>query len=159
DTFPDIVYGQAIVHPVDSGTWMTRVLDMAWAAQADPTYGEAEKLQILAWSYGFLTHAAGDVWAHTLINELTEGVFPSFFHLPKADRLPANPVRHFLVEGYIGDATPGLDNDPERSLLPDGDISNESTPPIRYDAPNRFIYETFVKPFPGDPTVSPEHPN
>src|SRR5262249_36732836 len=35
DTFPDFVYGNAVVHPVDSGTWAIRVLDMAWAAQKD----------------------------------------------------------------------------------------------------------------------------
>ena len=47
---------------------------MAWAAQ-DPSspFDAVERLQILAFSYGYATHAAGDFWAHTLVNEFTEG--------------------------------------------------------------------------------------
>src|SRR5262249_37934012 len=66
----------------------------------------------------------GRYWAHTLVNDLTEGVWPSFFKLPTDKRLFANAARHLLIEGYIGDATPRIDNDPDRTLLPDGDISN-----------------------------------
>jgi autotransporter-associated beta strand protein len=154
DAFPDLVYGQGVVHPIDTGTWLTRVLDMAWAAQSSDAYLAEEKLQILAWSYGFVTHAAGDYWAHTLVNEFTEGIFPSFTTLPTNARNFANAARHFLMENYIGDATPGQDNDSERSLLPDGDISSDSSPAQPYDAPHRFVYEALIKPFDGQPSSS-----
>ena len=89
DAFPDVVMGQFAIHPVDHATWLIRVLDMAWAAQEDPWFSGEEKSQILAWSYGLLTHSAGDHWAHTLVNEFAEGVAPGFFaageSVPTAD--------------------------------------------------------------------------
>jgi outer membrane protein OmpA-like peptidoglycan-associated protein len=156
DGFPDLVMGQQIIHANSNATWLTRVLDMAWAAQDDSSFTDTEKSQILAWSYGFLTHAAGDHWAHTLVNEFAEGAFPSVSEiigsLTEDQRELANGLRHFLVEGYIGDATPGFDSNPAREELPDGDFSDDSTPEIPFDAPTRFIYETLIRPFAFDPT-------
>src|SRR5215211_4240220 len=67
DGFPDITMGQSVIHPVDTGRWLKYILDRAWAAQDDPSYSPDEKNQILAFSYGFLTHAAGDLWQHTMV--------------------------------------------------------------------------------------------
>ncbi|NOS71845.1 MAG: LEPR-XLL domain-containing protein, partial [Verrucomicrobia bacterium] len=159
DGFPDLVMGQGVIHPTDTGTWLTRVLDMAWAAQSDSSFTAVEKSQILAWSYGFLTHAAGDLWAHTLVNEFSEGVFPDvtdiLASLNSDQRDFANFVRHFLVEAYMGDATTGFDGNGDalaRTPAPGGDLSDDSTPGIQLDAPTRFIYETLIRPFPEDPT-------
>lgn len=153
DGFPDIAFGQGILHPLDSGIWMARVLDMAWAAQSSATYSDAEKQQILAWAYGYLTHGAGDVWAHTLMNDFAEGVFPSIASLPTNARNFGNAVRHVLIEGYIGDATPGIDGNPDRTLLSDGDISSTSSVGEFIDAPAQFVFETFIKHFTGEPTT------
>ena len=76
DGFPDLTMGQAEIHPVRTGAWLKYILDRAWAAQSDPSYNADERGQILAFAYGFLTHAAGDVWAHTIVNEFARGVFP-----------------------------------------------------------------------------------
>ncbi|HEY5617025.1 MAG TPA: hypothetical protein VIK60_03730, partial [Vicinamibacterales bacterium] len=156
DGFPDLVMGLGVIHATDTATWLTRILDMAWAAQTDSSFTTAEKSQILAWSYGFLTHAAGDHWAHTLVNEFAEGVFPAVGEVVSSisteQRELANALRHNLVEGYIGDATLGFDNNPDRTVLPDGDVSDDSTPGIPFDAPIRFIYETLIRPFPFDPS-------
>ncbi|MGD8939652.1 MAG: LEPR-XLL domain-containing protein, partial [Gammaproteobacteria bacterium] len=153
DSFPDITFGQAVMHPVDTGTWLTRALDMAWAAQSDAAFSAEERLQILSWTYGFLTHSAADVWSHTLVNEFTEGVFPDFADLFSDDAKLANAVRHYLVEAYIGDATPGSDNNSDRSLLPDGDVSDDASIGMVLNAPHRFIYETFIKSWDGDPSA------
>ena len=156
DGFPDFVMGQGIIHAGDNATWLTRVLDMAWAAQSDPWFSAAEKSEILAWSYGFLTHSAGDHWAHTLVNDFAEGIFPAVGEivdsLTSDQRELANALRHFLTEAYLGDATPGFDGNPERTVLPDGDVSDDSTPGIPFDAPTRFIYESLIRPFAQDPT-------
>ncbi|MCW5625291.1 MAG: LEPR-XLL domain-containing protein, partial [Burkholderiales bacterium] len=157
DGFPDFVMGQSVIHPMDTGTWATRVLDMAWKAQTDPSFTTEERKQILAWSYGFLTHAAGDHWAHTLVNEFAEGVFPDFLDIVTDTaagdtRALSNALRHFLVEGFIGDATPGFDNNPDRGPAPGGDVSDDSTPGIPYGVPTRFVYETLIRPFAGDPS-------
>ncbi|MBL8533161.1 MAG: hypothetical protein JNL33_04830, partial [Betaproteobacteria bacterium] len=157
DGFPDFLMGQSVIHPSDTGTWATRVLDMAWKAQTDASYSVEERKQILSWSYGFLTHAAGDHFAHTLVNEFAEGIFPDFADIvgDAADgdtRALANALRHFLVEGYVGDATTGFDNNPDRDTAPGGDVSNDSTPGIPYGAPTRFIFETLIRPFAEDPS-------
>src|SRR6266545_4477785 len=154
DGFPDLAMGQGVIHPTDTGTWLTRILDMAWQAQSDDSFSEVEKSQILAWSYGFLTHAAGDQWSHTLVNEFSEGVFPAFADILTDQRDLANAVRHILVEAYVGNATHGFDgNRDDRTRLPDGDVSDDSTPAVPLDAPIRFIYETLIRPFPFDPSA------
>src|SRR4051812_9740890 len=112
DGFPDLTMGQSIIHPVDTGKWLKYILSKAWAAQSDPSYSAAEKSQILAFSYGFLTHAAGDMWAHTLVNELSGEVFPAVGDVLTDPAAASIAIRHIIVEGYIGDATPGFDGNP-----------------------------------------------
>ena len=157
DGFPDITYGQRTIHPVDTGTLLARIFDMAWAAQTSPEYTEAERLQILAFAYGYATHATGDFFAHSLVNEFSEGVFPAVFDIvggvPDGARELANGLRHLMMEDYFNQATPRFDANGERSLLPNGDISDDETPGIVFDAPMRFIYETLLKPFPDDPSA------
>ena len=151
--------GQSVIHPEDTGRWLTYLLDRAWAAQAPGAgpagaapYSEAEKLQILAFTYGFLTHAAGDSWSHTLVNELSEGIFPGVGEILSDADMAAIALRHLLVEGYIGAATPGYDNDPNEAFLLDGDVSDDSTAGIPFDAPERFVYDTLVRRGNGSPT-------
>jgi hypothetical protein len=153
DGFPDLVFGQSIIHPIDTGVWLQRLFDMAWAAQKDPSFTADERPQILAFTYGYATHAAGDLFAHTLVNEFSEGIFPSVPDIAQDDRDLANAVRHLMVEGYIGDATPGFDNVSDHTLLPDGDISDDSSQGITFNAPMHFIYKALIKPFPGEPVA------
>ena len=157
DGFPDITYGQRTIHPVDTGTFLARIFDMAWAAQTSPEYTEAERLQILAFAYGYATHATGDFFAHSMVNEFSEGIFPAVFDIvggvPDGARELANGLRHLMMEDYFNQATPRFDANSERDLLPNGDISDDETPGIVFDAPTRFIYETLLKPFPDDPSA------
>lgn len=86
DGFPDLTYGQSVIHPgpvePDEGKaaltadWLRHVLKRAWDAQSDDDYDEQERKKILAFAYGFLTHAAGDLWGHTFINDFAAGIFP-----------------------------------------------------------------------------------
>lgn len=151
DGFPDLTYGQAVIHPVKTGEWLRHIYIRAWLAQGDASYSAVEKSQILAFAYGFLTHAAGDMWGHTLINDFadpdhTEGVFPAFGDILTSVPKAAIAVRHVIAEGYVGDATPGFDNNPERGAAPQGDVSDDATPSYPYRSPNRFLYETLVNP-------------
>src|SRR5688572_8508582 len=77
DGFPDLVFGQSIIHSEETGKWVEHVLAKAWQAQSDGSYSATQKQQILAFAYGYATHAAGDMWAHTLINDHALGVFPA----------------------------------------------------------------------------------
>jgi hypothetical protein len=172
DGYPDLVMGQSVIHPENTGKWLRHVLDKAWAAQTDPRYSESEKLEILAFSYGFLTHAAGDMWAHTLVNDFAQGVFPAVGEILSDPEAAAIAVRHIIVEGYIGDATPGYDGNHDRTFVAgevneDGDpeVSDDATPGIDYGIPpDLFLWEAFVGrapdasgaltlPLPGQPTA------
>ena len=146
DGFPDLTMGQSVIHPERTGAWLRYILDRAWAAQSDGSYNANEKAQILAFGYGFLTHAAGDMWAHTLVNEFAQGVFPGVGEIISEVDDAEIAIRHIIVEGYIGDATAGYDGNDDRTLLPGGDISDDSTPGIAFNAPIRWIYETLVRP-------------
>ena len=66
--------------------------------------------------------------------------------------MAAIAVRHLLVEGYIGAATQGYDNDPNEALLAGGDVSDDSTAGIPFDAPGRFVYDTLVRRGNGSPS-------
>ncbi len=145
DAFPDVLMGQFVIHSIDNGTWITRVLDMAWQAQTDPSYSAVEKSQILAWSYGFVTHSAGDHWAHTLVNSFAEGVAPGFgaaaASIPGDQRDLGNMLRHFMTEAYIADALPGFDgNKTDRTeVVPgSGDFTDDTTPADRLRRPDSF---------------------
>jgi hypothetical protein len=131
DAFPDIAYGQSIIHPVETSRWLGYILREAWAAQDDPTYSADEKGQILAFAYGFLTHVAGDMWAHTLVNDFSGGVFPSVFEIPSKPLAAQIALRHNISEGgYIGSATPGWDNaDSEEEFVPGTPCSSPQIAP------------------------------
>ncbi len=161
DGFPDPVFGQAIVHPDNTGLWLTHVLTSAWDAQTDPRYANApaEREKILAWSYGFLVHAAGDVWSHTLVNHFAGGPFPDIgSSVPQGTVVEdvQNAVRHLAVEAYFGDATPGFDGNPDRQPVVDRDgqpvlnsqgqqdFSDDGSWGIPLDAPHQFIYDTLI---------------
>lgn len=156
DAFPDIVVGQMSIHPLSSGNggtgiWLSHLLDRAWSAQVDPSYSPAERQQILAFSYGFLSHASGDIWGHTLVNEFARGTFPPWAEAIRNathndTRELAIIARHLFTEGYITDATPGFDGTRGESevRLRDGRLTDDASPPIPLDIPSRWIYESML---------------
>jgi hypothetical protein len=163
DGFPDLAFGQSVIHPEYTGKWLRHLYDAAWE-RWDAAPGTAESQQILAFTYGFLTHAAGDLWAHTLVNEFADGVFPGVFDMieevqngeVEADgerQLTEIALRHIIVEGYIGDATPGYDGNDDRTLVPgevneDGDpeVSDDATPGTDFAMPTEFLYDLLIDP-------------
>lgn len=151
DGFPDLTMGQSIVHPENTGEWLRYLLMKANEAQSSSDYTAAQKRQILAFTRGYLTHAAGDMWAHTLVNEFAREVFPGVSEILTDANKAAIALRHITVEGYIGDATPGYDGNPDRTLV-NGDWSDDSTPGIPFDAPKEFVYDTLVRRGNGQPS-------
>jgi hypothetical protein len=146
DGFPDLVFGQTQIHPEQTGKWLEHIFVKAWAAQNDLSYTEPQQQEILAFAYGFATHAAGDTWAHTLMNDFAGGVFPSLPGITGGGEDPMIAVRHIIVEGYIGDATSGFDGNPNRTEFAPGDFSNDSSISVPFAVPTRFVYETLVNP-------------
>ena len=144
DGFPDLVMGQSIIHPENTGLWLRHIMSRAWAAQTDPGYSAVDREKILAFAYGYLSHASGDLWMHTLINQFAEGVFPGVRELLDDPTKAAVALRHLVAEGYVGDATPGYDGNSGREQLTSGDFSDDSTRAIAFDAPITFIQRTLV---------------
>ena len=131
-----------VVHPEQTGKWLKHILTQAWEAQTDPPTPRPRSSQILAFAYGYLTHAAGDMWAHTLVNDVAGGVFPAVGEILTDVDDAEIAIRHIIVEGYVGDATPGYDGNKERGPVPgevneDGDpeVSDDATPQIAFAAP------------------------
>jgi hypothetical protein len=139
DAYPDIYVGQAFIHPDtrnDNGElpdggghqesghsftyeWLRHVYQAGWKEYTDRG-GDAEGQKVLAFTYGYLNHAAGDMWAHTFVNDFAQGIFPAWTDFEK---LPIG-VRHLIVEAYIGEFTPPTD--------------------LGMEAPLDFVYTTLI---------------
>lgn len=101
DAYPDILTGQQVIHPeaadaVDHGAggsnaWLSHLWQRGFVDSSSP--------QVRAFTLGYLTHAAGDVFAHTFVNHFAGGEFAL---TPD----PTNAVKHLVLEGYIGKRTP-----------------------------------------------------
>ncbi|MEA3014149.1 MAG: hypothetical protein QOD42_2694 [Sphingomonadales bacterium] len=89
DIFPDVLVGQAIVHPGVAGGW-----------QANDWLGHllrnARRDDELAFAWGYAVHYAGDAFAHSYVNNYAGGLFDI-----GADRTKAIELRHFRLEKYI----------------------------------------------------------
>ncbi len=124
DLFPDIAFGQMVIHPTHTGAFLRYIYQKAWQAQSDSRYSDAEKAQILAFSYGYLTHGAGDLWGHTFANYFAHGVWPSLKEIKRLASTDPDKAaeqvriifRHIAVEGYVVHATPGVDNPDEEGM-------------------------------------------
>jgi hypothetical protein len=112
DAYPDIATGQQIIHPAGSkgpgetdadlnrggpGTdpWLQHLWSKAYGANGTPDSTDACR----AFVAGFLTHAAGDIYGHTLVNHYTGD---AFHFAPRQE----NAIKHVVLEGYIGLRTP-----------------------------------------------------
>jgi hypothetical protein len=131
DSFPDTIVGQTRIHPDNSKEtpksvtyqWLRHIYDSAWA-DYQRLRGNEEAKKILAFAYGFLTHAAGDMWAHTLVNEYARGIAPGPKDWVKDPQKLGIFIRHIIVEGYVSKHTPSTN--------------------LRIDAPTDFIYRTLI---------------
>jgi len=97
DAYPDILTGQQVIHPdpestniaTGSNAWLTYLWTLT-NTQGNNT------LQHKAFVVGYLTHAAGDMYGHTFINNFSGAPFK--ITPPEG---PENGVKHILLEGYI----------------------------------------------------------
>jgi len=89
DVFPDVLVGQAIVHPGVAGGWQA-------ADWLNLLLSNARTEDQLAFAWGYAMHYAGDTFAHSYVNNYAGGVFEI-----GADRTKAIELRHFRLEKYI----------------------------------------------------------
>jgi hypothetical protein len=80
DAYPDILTGQQVIHPDESNPDGTNSwLEYLWN-QAGTDGNNTQPIK--AFVGGFLTHAAGDMYGHTFVNNFTGGPF-TFIPLDK----------------------------------------------------------------------------
>lgn len=94
DAYPDIITGQVTTHPGVDDDWRTS----DWLVHL---YASAQPGAELAFSAGYVVHAASDVFAHTYVNAYAGDVFV-LSHERAVER------RHFVLEKYIDSKLPGF---------------------------------------------------
>ncbi len=95
DAYPDIATGQQVIHPSPADTGIQGGPN-AWLSYLWERANAVNTAAVRAFSVGYLTHAAGDMFGHTFVNNFSGG---SFAITPPAG--PANAVKHIVVEGYV----------------------------------------------------------
>lgn len=93
DAYPDILTGQQVIHPDTNDAGSDGWLEYLWRKG-----NESRSLDVKAFTTGYLTHAAGDMYGHTFVNNFTE---EAFTFTP-----PLNASKHILLEGYIDKLLP-----------------------------------------------------
>ena len=157
DGFPDTALRPGRDPPgqrrrVDAATSSTR----RGKRRPTPAYGvEERKPQILAFGYGYATHAAGDMWAHTFVNDFARAVCSPRRKTSLSDTLTKLPSRCGTSSSRATSVTrrPGIDGnnnrtaDPGRAQRGRRPTRSATTPPraIAYGIPpDLFLWETFV---------------
>lgn len=108
DLFPDMYMGGWFLHSDLStaperwiaDSWMRHVWNRARNFQGTP----AERDRVMAFAFGFLTHAAGDMFAHTYVNQKADGAWITFTGPARSTAL-----KHVVLEGFVGEHTPESD--------------------------------------------------
>ncbi len=121
DFYPDMIAGQTVIHPSDSGKWLDRMeAELLTMSPLDKEWNAA-----CAFYMGFHLHYAGDMFGHDYVNKWAGGSFPdiseAIYDLEKAK----NIMRHILVETYMDEKVPA-DED------------------MRLSAPMDFVYRCFA---------------
>lgn len=95
DAYPDIATGQQYTHPPKEDSAVPGGSD-TWLAHVWKSFGKDARQH--AFRLGYVTHAAGDMFGHSFINNFTGGPFtlnPS-----------ENAIKHVVLEGYFDKRLP-----------------------------------------------------
>jgi hypothetical protein len=157
DAYPDIMTGQQVIHPPsDRDTPTTHLGSNEWLEHLWDS-SRAESPAVKAFVAGYLTHAAGDLFAHAFINYYAGGAFTI--------SPVQNAVKHLVLEGYVGKRTPILHkyNDPSSPISSGtfGPKPSSSQPApffpsndINISGVETFIYDKMINIVPGSPLAN-----
>ncbi len=102
DVFPDFVVGQVTVHPGTNAELDADASGKRWGTGQYMSHllAKARTPAELAFAYGYLVHGAGDVFAHTYVNNYAGDIFDLMEPEHRVE------LRHFVLEKYIEARTP-----------------------------------------------------
>lgn len=112
DGYPDFVTGQITTHPGIEGDWQA-------ADWFDELYQKASPGSELAFAAGYMTHGAGDAFAHSYVNAYAGDIFLLTDGEVSVER------RHFVLEKYIDVHLPEGEPDPDSMTVPAAFLSKE----------------------------------
>lgn len=122
DAHPDLLVGQSVIHPGDPwpvDSWLRHVVTQAGGGTGSD----------VAYAFGFLGHAAGDIWAHSYVNQYAG----SSFDLTQDGT--DGEIRHIALEGYIDNHAPDI-VDAQGAAL--------GAPERIFDGPHEFLRDEFI---------------
>lgn len=105
DFFPDLITGQMIIHPINSGEILNLMWNELTTMKEGPNYDEA-----FAFYLGFTLHYACDMFSHYYINEYAGGFFPAIeetisYDFPNTFRIDSQKLsiilKHVTIESYL----------------------------------------------------------
>ncbi|MCL2166708.1 MAG: zinc dependent phospholipase C family protein [Clostridiales bacterium] len=100
DFYPDLFLGQGVIHPDNSGKW----LDLMFKRLLVSVPSERDKN--LAFTLGFMSHYAGDMFGHAYVNHYAGGWFPLIKDIPTNPAKAKIVIKHILVEEYMDQRVP-----------------------------------------------------
>lgn len=106
DFYPDMIVGQTIIHPTNSGEWLSYMYQEVLGISTS----DSRREQIIAFFMGFMMHYAGDLYGHDYVNKWARGWFPAIAEALKDTNKMKIIVRHILVESYIDERVPQNEN-------------------------------------------------
>jgi len=130
DGFPDIITGQLTTHPGVKGAWQTDDW-LRWMLSG--AGGDEEKIAL---AYGYLGHAADDVFAHTYVNMYSGDIFAFSDGEAKVEE------RHFALESYIESHTPPLRDHAGNAV---GNPHESVSTPSRFVADQLILNDTVAE--------------
>jgi hypothetical protein len=135
DAAPDVVVGQTVVHPGLPGAWQTNDW-MQHLLQKSQNHPQGK-----AFTYGYLGHAAADVFAHTYANQYSGGIFDL------SDETLVEQ-RHIALENFISLYNPPMTNyqgaslgTPWSRVAVDDALANFLRDTLIYDSTVRSQYQ------------------
>lgn len=114
DFYPDMLIGQTIIHPSDSGKWLEIMEEELRKVSRD----SAEWNEAYAFYLGYMFHYAGDMWGHYYVNAWSRGSFPEVKDMIKDSEKAKIAIRHILVETYIDSKIPKSESMEVRAPIP-----------------------------------------
>lgn len=118
DFYPEMFIGQSIIHPTNSGEWLTILFGEYGRMPND----HPDKVKSYAFILGFMMHYAGDMYGHYYVNAWAKGWFELSLDVEKIKII----ARHILVESYMDQRVP-----PDKINT-------------KFDAPINFLRECFT---------------
>lgn len=100
DGFPDVISGQVTVHPGVKNRWQADDW-LKWMLQKERSPSSLFQ-QDIAFAYGYVSHAAADIFSHSYVNSYTGDIFDL------SDGEADVELRHVALESYIERRTPPL---------------------------------------------------